>query len=164
MSAVLFAVSVGPASAQGVHLKMLVRRGGLAMSSCIASVTAPPHFSYDPISGADQYTTAIVTLTCRYPELLRTVELSPGHANEFSRYRQMWRNGTDSSEILEYNFYTTNDYTTVWGDGTGGTSVETVNRTVTTYNALLFAKLKYPPGHVSAGEYSDTVTVTFDLG
>jgi spore coat protein U-like protein len=164
MSAVLLAALPGVAPAQGVHLKPVVLHAGAGTSSCVAEVTAPLNFSFDPVLGAGQVATAVVTLICRHPEYLGTIELSPGNANNFSRYRQMWKNGTDSSEVLEYNFYTRSDYRTVWGDGTHGTSVLTVGRTVTSYSAVLFAKLKYPPNPVTAGNYSDSIVVTFNVG
>ncbi len=159
----LFAVSMAPAMAQGVRLKAVVHRAGSLTTLCRASVTAPLRFVYDPLSEAGRFATAVVTLTCNPAKLLATIAISPGNANQFSRYREMWRNGTDSSQILEYNFYMTSNYNIVWGDGTGGSSPETINQTVTTFNAVIFAKLQYRQGGVTAGEYSDTVAVTFNL-
>jgi spore coat protein U-like protein len=163
LSAALFAISVAPAPAQGVHLKTVVHQGGSVARPCRASVTAPLKFVYDPFSDIGQFATAVVTLTCNPAQFLTTIAISPGNANQFLRYREMWRNGTDSSRVLEYNFYTTSNYNIVWGDGTSGSSVETINQTVTTYNAVIFAKLQYRQSSVTAGEYSDTVTVTFNL-
>ncbi len=75
----------------------------------------------------------------------------------------MWWDGGDGSATLEYNLYTTSGYNIVWGDGTGGSSVKTVGQTVTVYNAMIFAKLAYPQRGVRAGEYSDTITITFNV-
>jgi spore coat protein U-like protein len=161
--AALFAMTTAPALAQGVQLKTVVRRGGLLTPLCRASVTAPLRFVYDPLSGAGRFAAAVVTLTCTPPQILATISISAGKANQFLRSRQLWRNGSDSSHVLEYNFYTTSNYNVVWGDGTGGSSPEAINRTVTTFNAVIFARLQYSQNGVAAGEYSDTVTVIFDL-
>jgi spore coat protein U-like protein len=163
LSAGLFALSTPPAAAQGVHLKTVVHQAGSLSTSCRASVTAPLRFTYDPLSDVAQFATAVVTLTCNPARFLATISISPGNSNQVLRYREMWRNGNDSSHALEYNFYTTSNYNVVWGDGTGGSSVETIDRTVRTYNAVIFAKFQYRQSAVTAGEYSDTVTVTFNL-
>jgi spore coat protein U-like protein len=163
LTAALFAVSIVPALAQGVQLKAVVRHAGSLTSLCRASVTAPLSFTYDPFSDVGEFGTAVVTLTCTPAQLLATIAISPGNANQFLRYREMWKSGTDSAHVLEYNFYTTTNYNIVWGYGTSGSSVEMINQTVTTYNAVVFAKLQYRQIAVTAGEYSDTVTVTFNL-
>lgn len=132
-------------------------------TSCRASVTAPLTFTYDAFSDVEQSATAVVTLTCNPAQFLATIEISPGNSNQFQRHREMWRNGTDRSHVLEYNFYTTPNHNVVWGDGTAGSSVETINQTIRTFNTVIYAKLQYPQHTVTAGEYSDTVTVTFNL-
>ncbi len=164
LSAALFAMSTVPALAQGVHLKTVVHRAGSFVRQCRASVTAPLSFTYNSLSDVEQFATTVVTLTCNPAQLLATIAISPGNTKQFPRYREMWRNGSDNSRVLEYNFYTTSNYNIVWGDGTGGSSVETINQNVTTFNAVIFARLQYRQSAVTAGEYSDTVTVTFNLG
>ena len=151
-----------PAAAQGVRLKTVIHHAGAGVP-CRALVTAPLRFAYDPFSGAGGFSTAIVTLSCIRAQLLASVAISPGNANRFGGYREMWRNGTDGSHVLMYDVYTTNGYEAIWGDGTGGSSVQAVNRVVTTFEAVLFAKVQYPQADVMAGEYSDTITVTFNL-
>lgn len=162
-AAALFAVSMSPALAQGVRLKAVVHHGGSLTGLCRAVVTAPLRFVYNPFSDLDQFATAVVTVTCNPAQFLGTIAISPGNANRFSRYREMWKNGTDSSQVLEYNVYTTSNFNLVWGDGSGGSSFQTINQTVTTFNAVIFARLQYRQSSVTAGDYSDTVTVTFNL-
>jgi spore coat protein U-like protein len=135
----------------------------MPVSSCTSSVTVPLRFTYDPLSGTDQVATTVVTLTCTPPQFLETIALTAGNVGQFGRHREMWRNGTDGSDVLEYNLYTSGAYGAVWGDGSDGTAVQVVNRTVATYAALIFARLGYPQRAVSAGDYSDTVTVIFNL-
>jgi spore coat protein U-like protein len=120
-------------------------------------------FEFDPFFGTGQLATAIVTLTCTSPRLLATIAITSGHANQFSRYREMWRNGIDSSQAPLYNLYMTSNDNVVWGDGSSGSSPETVNQSVTTFNAMIFAKILYPQAPVAGGAYSDIVTVMFNL-
>ncbi|MFO1406079.1 MAG: spore coat protein U domain-containing protein [Steroidobacteraceae bacterium] len=72
-------------------------------------------------------------------------------------------NGTDT---LAYNLYTTNAYTTVWGDGTGTTGTRTGTGTgmaaanaqaLTVYGRLLASA---NTGAVNSGTYTDTITAT----
>lgn len=163
VGAALFAASWGAASAHGVGLKAIVHREGAGPMPCRASVTRALSFAYDPLSGTGQVATAVVTLICHPAQYLSTIEISSGHANQFGRYREMWRDGSDGSQVLKYNFYTTAGYNVVWGDGTGGSSPTTVAQNVTTYNALIFARLDYAQSSVAAGRYSDDVTVTFNI-
>ncbi|MBV9719135.1 MAG: spore coat protein U domain-containing protein [Candidatus Eremiobacteraeota bacterium] len=151
------------ATAAGVQFRSIVRRGGLPVSSCTSTVTVPLRFAYDPLAGTDQVATTVVTLRCSPPQFLGTIALTAGNSAEFGRRRQMWRNGTDASDTLEYDLYASGNANAVWGDGTDGTTVVVVNRTVATYTALIFARLSYPQRHVSAGNYSDTITMIFDL-
>ena len=64
---------------------------------------------------------------------------------------------TSGAHTLNYNLYTTNTRTTVWGDSTAGTSKVNANGTIV-------AKTVY--GRIPAlqnafvGSYSDTITVT----
>ena len=85
-----------------------------------------------------------------------TINLSRGSASTFAP-RQMLRLGT----ALTYNLYTDASRSTVWGDGTGGTShygpvtpPEGTGVTVQVYGRL-FAGQSVP-----AGSYGDTVVVT----
>ena len=153
-AAALFAVSTAPAMAQGVRLKAVVHRAGSPTTLCRASVTAPLRFVYDPLSGGGEFATAVVTLTCTPPQILATISISAGKANQFLPSRAMWRNGSDSSHVLKYKFYTTSNYNVVWGDGTGGSSLEAINRTVTTFNAVIFEDFNIAKIGVAAGEYS----------
>lgn len=161
--ACLFMISTLPALAAGVQFKTAVRQAGFLSASCRASVTAPLSFTYNPFADVAQSATAVVTLTCNPARFLATIAISPGNSTQFQRFREMWRNGKDRSHVLKYNFYTTPDHSVVWGDGTGGSSLLTINQTIRSYNAVIFAKLQYPQSGVTAGEYSDTATITFNV-
>ena len=70
----------------------------------------------------------------------------------------MNRSGTH----LNYNIYTTNGYTTVWGDGNNGTVSQTYNGVLLQLGSVSFTAYgKLPGGQFPApGMYTDTIMVT----
>lgn len=90
-----------------------------------------------------------------------TVDLSTGASASYSN--RTMSNGTDT---LVYNLYTSNSYTTVWGDGSGstghgsgtGAGMGVPNaQTLTVYGQLLATA---NTGAVGAGTYTDNVTAS----
>ncbi len=163
LTVALVALTMTPALAQGVRLKAVIHHARPNTPPCTAAVTSPLDFLYDSISDVGQFATGAVTITCSPAQFVTTIAISAGNANQFVPYREMWKNGSDSSHILEYNIYTTTNYNIVWGDGTGGSSVKTLDRSVTSFRALVLAELQFPQSAVTAGQYSDVVTVTFNI-
>ncbi len=88
------------------------------------------------------------------------VNLSTGSSGIYAN-----RTLTQGTDTLNYNLYTTNGYTTVWGDNTGGSSRPATgtgagmatNQTLTVYGRLLAANNTAP---VDAGTYTDTIVAT----
>ncbi len=81
------------------------------------------------------------------------VTLSTGQSNSYAS--RVMKSGTDQ---LNYNLYTTPQRTTVWGDGSGGSSVQTVNQNGTTTYSIYG---QIPPGQdVGVGTYTDSITAT----
>jgi spore coat protein U domain-containing protein, fimbrial subunit CupE1/2/3/6 len=88
------------------------------------------------------------------------VDLSTGSSGTYAN-----RTLVLGSDTLIYNLYTTNSYTTVWGDNTGGSGRPatgtgagmSTNQTLTVYGRLLAAD---NTGPVAAGSYSDTIVAT----
>ena len=156
-------------------MKRLCRRGagllllGLlpswaAAQTCSVSASATAFGSYSPLSASNNDANGSVTLTCSANALAAlvsyTASLSSGGASSFSP-----RKMSSSGHLLQYQLYTSVARSTVWGDGTGGTSTVagtlltsallTTNVTLTVYGRI--------PGSqstVAAGSCSDTITVT----
>jgi spore coat protein U-like protein len=66
-------------------------------------------------------------------------------------------------ERLAYNLFTPPSFSTVWGDGSGGSQTQTnlVTRT-NPWNATIYGRL--PAGqNVPVGSYSDVITVTIEF-
>jgi spore coat protein U-like protein len=89
------------------------------------------------------------------------VDLSTGSSASYAMRTLV--NGTDT---LSYNLYSTNAYTSVWGDGTAGTvrgagtgqgMAAGQVQTLTVYGRLLAAQ---NTGAFGAGNYSDTIVAT----
>ena len=118
---------------------------------CTVSAAPVAFGTYDPTANSDQNGT--ITIQCT-KDTSATISLDEGNA---PAGRQMAGPGTD---ILNYELYSDNAGGTVWGSGSGGTTVA--------YNAanssptVLTVYGRIPLGQTNAGvgAYSDTVTVT----
>ena len=68
------------------------------------------------------------------------------------------------SEVLQYNLYRNAARTTIWGDGTGGTSVYSLANPPNNSNVNLTIYGRIPAQQdVSAGNYSDTVSAVINF-
>jgi len=112
--------------------------------------------NYDPYNGAPTDTTAanLIALTCN-GNGNATIDLSPGGSGGY--FSRAMSNGTD---VLTYNLYTNASLTSVWGDGTGGTSdVTQPYHGNTSVSLSVYGRI--PAGqNVNPSSYSDTITVT----
>ena len=108
---------------------------------------------YDPISVAPLDSVGSVSFTC--PRSLSvTITVSSGTSGSFAP-RSMAGPGTDR---LQYNLYLDAAHTTVFGDGTNGTSTLSPANGVTSVS--IYGRV-FANQDVSAGAYTDTVVVTF---
>ncbi len=101
---------------------------GFAAASCTSTATPIAFGAYDPLSASNANATGIISLSCTSTNLLNLgpstvsfdITLSKGIANSYAT-RQM-ANNINTANRLNYNLYTSTNYSTVWGDGTGGSS------------------------------------------
>lgn len=111
--------------------------------------------NYNPLSGSALTATTTVSATCTNGTPY-TLSLNAGNTGNFTN--RLLVNGGNN---LNYNLYTSSAYTTVWGDGTGGTATNagTGNGTAQPYTAYG----RIPSGQnvpASVTSYSDLITVT----
>jgi len=111
--------------------------------------------NYDPLNGTDTTATTTATVTCNgTPDYTLALNVGTGTGATFA-VRKM----TGGANTLDYSLYTENTHTTVWGDGTGGSSTVAgtgVNGDTThTVYGLIPSGQTVPPGL-----YSDTITAT----
>ena len=146
----------------GFFLALLFFLSGEALAACVVTAPSLNFGPYDGLSGAPATTSASATVTCNEaPPPTVTLELGPSGVSGGFFPRQMRQQG--GSDRLSYNFYADPGGATVWGDGTGGTVTQSQrvmkNKpwTVTLYGRV-------PAGQdVSAGSYSDTLTITINF-
>ena len=122
-------------------------------------VTATPlsFGNYDAASSTANTATMTVTVECSVAtDILPafTVALSKGGAPDFNP-RQM----SLAANRLNYNIFTSSAYTSVWGDGTGGTLIESSGGGVNSINLTGYGGIAAGQ-FVTPGTYIDTITVT----
>jgi spore coat protein U-like protein len=146
----------GKALAAGLFLLI----GTSADAACRVTTTGLNFGAYDVFSAVPRDTTGTATVACdKNPPTDVTVSIGPSPGSGGFNPRQMRR--TTGTDRLNYNLYTTASMSTVWGDGSAGTSTVFLkkvnkNKPVTT---TIYGRV--PPGqNVSVGSYADTVTVT----
>jgi spore coat protein U-like protein len=133
-----------------------------SQSECTIGVTPISFGNYDVFSIAPTDGAGAITVNCGRRVVRATVTLGVSSTSGTFIPRRMRRSA--GSDVLNYNIYTDPARTTVFGDGTGGTSDIRPRRppgppanwtqTITTYGRI-------PPGQdVSVGSYSDTLSVT----
>ena len=137
-----------------------------ARAACTVS-TMPVNFgSYDMFSSAPLDSTGSITIDCSIPPPPPNppvdVRIAIGQSPNSGSFIPRSMRKISGSDLLNYNLYTNSSRTLVWGDGTGGTSVitlNTVNRNAPPRVMMVYGRI--PTGQdVSAGSYSDTLVVT----
>lgn len=107
---------------------------------------------YNLVQSGDNLSSTTVNVTC-FPNILYSVYLTSGNSNNFSDREML--GGYQNTDKLHYNLYTNSNRTTIWGDGTSGTS----------YLAGLIINISTVFGKIpqlqnlSAGNYNDNITV-----
>jgi spore coat protein U-like protein len=138
----------------------------IAISSSATAVAAPGCHGisatgvafgpYDPLSATAVVSVGTVSFNCPPPTMAQ-LSLSAGGSGTF--FPRGMSNPADPVR-LEYNLYVDAAFTTVWGDGTGGT----VSVPVPAKTKSLDVYGRIPPSQdVAVGTFSDTVIVTFNF-
>jgi spore coat protein U-like protein len=137
----------------------------LAAWSCSISVTPLSFGTYDVFSATPDDSTATLSVTCTQVSapvgnLPVTASLSQGSSGSYATRRM-----TSGVNLLSYNMYANATRTTIFGDGTAGTSTisgtfpftavgQNVTGTGTIYGRI-------PAGQdVAVGSYSDSIVAT----
>lgn len=133
-----------------------------AVVSCIFSTTAVAFGNYNVFTVAPKLSNGSVSYTCSgylTGSGTVTITLSKGSAPSYNpRFMQSGANH------LDYNLYLNAGLTTIWGDGTGGTSIygPAIATNKTKVTVTIFGQL--PAGQdVPKGAYKDTITATLNF-
>lgn len=135
---------------------------GAMAQLCTAASTPLAFGQYNPQSSANLDTTGTITVTCQaiLASLLiaYNINLAPGYSGSVTQ-----RKMTNGTSIMNYQAYSNATRTTIWGDGSSGSSAVTdgyllqligpVSKVYTVYGRV--------PGNqnISAGSYTDTLTI-----
>lgn len=129
-----------------------------APSCSIDSVVGVAFGAYNVFSASPLDSTGSITYSCSGAGEadLVAVELSRGGAPGFSP-----RLLAQAALTLDYNLYLDAARTTIWGDGSGGTSRYTLVGTGNNDSVVVTIYGRIPAGqNASVGVYGDTITVT----
>lgn len=151
--------------AQRLLLAALLLAPGLASAACVGlmgvTATTVNFLTYDPLSGQPADGVGSVTVACVGLGLLPnlSVKMSAGTSGVFSA-RQM----ALGAARLRYNLYTDSNRSSIWGDGSPGTSV-VAHQAILSLGAHLFTVYgRIPIGQDRpAGTYLDSITVTVEF-
>ena len=160
VSALLIAAALGisgAASAATTSTSFSVT--ATVLKTCSATSAALAFGSYTPGAGALTGSTA-VNVKCTNGTAF-TVALDKGTTTGGAITQRLMANGANT---LQYNLFTTNAYTTVFGDGTGGSATQGGTGSglgsavaVNVYGQLLDNATNQ---NAVPGSYSDTITAT----
>lgn len=122
-----------------------------AAATCTVSTAGVAFGAYNPLNATATDGVGSVTVSCSGNPGAMTLSSGTGQSGSYSA--RVMKSGTSS---LNYNLYTTATRTTVWGNGTSGTSTRSLSAvgTYTVYGRIPALQ------NVSAGTYTDSVVVT----
>jgi len=139
-------------------------KGEVAFSQCTMNATSVSFGNYDTFSSAPLDAVGTITVNCSGNVRRANVTLSVSSTSGTFNPRRMRRSA--GSDLLDYNVYTDAARTTIFGDGTGGTSQIQPRRPPgprVRWNTSITMYGRIPPGQdVSVGAYSDTLTATVE--
>ena len=157
----------------GAWSLLLISAGWLPLYACAATcaAVATPHAfgTYNSPGGMQLDSNSTLTITCTPDKILLacntgySIALSAGSAASYSP-----RKLASGANRLDYNLYTSTARSTVWGDGSGGSS--NVSGTISTSvlsllclpgsnNHIVYGRIPAAQ-NVPSGVYADTITVT----
>jgi spore coat protein U-like protein len=131
-----------------------------AAAQCTVSASGVSFGSYDVFAPAPRDSSGSVTYECLVVVTVQ-ITLSRGSAPTFTP-----RTLVQGAETLQYNLYLDNARSTVWGDGSGGTSVFTRTLALGDVGQTVVVPVygRIPARQdVSAGAYNDSITVTINF-
>lgn len=137
-------------------------RAGAASSCSLVSVTGVNFGPYDVFDGRPATQVGSVVFKCQaglLPLVPVTIELSPGNSGIYA-----FRHLRKGNESLRYNLHLDATHTLIWGNGTGGSlpfgpllPLDNVETSVTIYGQI------FPGQNITAGSYTDSITVTINF-
>lgn len=153
LAAAILAILAAPCRAGSASAQFNVT--ATVLDNCAVSAGDLAFGTYSASSGTATTASSAIQVTCT-TSLAYTIGLDGGTTAGDVTARAM---SDGASHTLGYGLYTSSGYSTIWGDGTGGTATVAgtgngAAQSVTVYGRIPAAQF------VTAGNYSDLVTVT----
>lgn len=128
-------------------------------AGCTVLVDAVAFGSYSVFDPQPTSAAGKIRYACTQPVDPPVIRMSAGHASSFAP-----RAMTSTADSLDYNLFLDASCTTVWGDGTAGTSVYTASAPASGegYEVNVYGCIPERQ-NVRAGSYSDTIVVTIEF-
>ena len=147
------------ALAAAVWIASAASTGAQGDFSCVISVTDVDFGAYDVFAAAPVQSTGTIAYRCGNRVKDVTITISRGQSATYTP-RVMFRGG----DSLFYNLYMDAARTAVWGDGTSGTGVYSVDNARNNREVIVTIYGNIPPlQDVTAGTYTDDVTATINF-
>ncbi len=158
-SAIAGAVLLAASQAGALTTTSTFQVSATVLKTCSVSSAALGFGNYTPGSG-NVVSSSVVNVNCTKTTPF-TVALNGGTTTGGTIAQRLMANGANT---LQYNLFTTNTYTTVWGDGTGTSVTQAgTGAGLATASALtVFGQLLDNATNQAAvpGAYTDLITVT----
>jgi spore coat protein U-like protein len=150
----ILATAAVPAATKTTSLSV----GATLVDTCLISASA---LSFQPYVGGSGAVTGTSTVSLRCSNgAIYAVGLSAGSTAGTTIAQRLLSNGVST---LQYNLYTSNDHSTIWGDGTDGSSVISGYSTgfASPISLTVYGQLPDSASNKSAtpGTYSDTIVI-----
>jgi spore coat protein U-like protein len=141
-------------------LAAIVFLPALARAQCSVSTVGVNFGNYNPLSSSSVSSSGTITVLCSKRS---TVSIAIGASPNSGSFQPRKIKLTSGADLLSYNLYTTSALTTIWGDGTSGTS--TVSSTIAKGASTDFIVYGLAPGSqdVYIGSYNETLTATINF-
>lgn len=137
----------------------LVLAAGRAEGACTVSTTGASFGTYDVFNTSANASTGTITYRCGTSDKDILITLSKGSSSTFTT-----RTLTNGTELLEYNLYRDATFSSIWGDGTSGTTTYTIRNPPNNQDVILTVYGKVPAlQDVATGSYADAVIVTINF-
>jgi len=153
-AAIALLAVTAPASAATVSGSLPV--SATVTANCTLSTSALAFGSVNTISGSNVDGTGGLTITCTNGTAwAASAGIGAGTGASFTSRRM-----TAGANLLNYNLYTSNAYSTVWGDGTSSTATIGGTGSGGAQSVTVYGRVASGQTSVPAGSYADTVAIT----
>ncbi len=127
--------------------------------ACTVSTTGVNFGAYSPLGSINMDSTGTITVACT---VYSNVQLTIGSSINSGGFNPRKMKQAAGSDLLNYNIYTTSSYTTIWGDGTSGTStLSQYVRKQSPWNATVYGRIPAAQD-VYVGTYGESLVVTIN--